>query len=225
MSSIGISDLKKSYIDRGGKRQQVLTGVELSLDDGDMCAITGPSGSGKTTLLNLIACIDRPDSGHICVNDVELTELDEKKRAIFRNEGVGYIFQEYRLIDSLTVYENVQVPLLLSSRVSMRDMRGLIARAIDMVDMASMAKKSVSRLSGGQRQRVAIARALVMQAQLLIADEPTALLDADGRRDIVNILSGLAQMGKTVIIVTHDAWVSDRCKRVFELQGGKLAQK
>ncbi|MBM4285628.1 MAG: ABC transporter ATP-binding protein [Deltaproteobacteria bacterium] len=220
---VEISHLYKSYY-RGGQSLPVLEDISLTIGAGDFVALMGPSGSGKTTLLNLIAGLDRPDRGRLTVGGVELPELSEGQLAAWRARHVGFIFQFYHLIPVLTAFENVELPLLLTS-LGRRERREHVDLVLELVGLADRSHHYPGQLSGGQQQRVAIARALVTDPTLISADEPTGDLDRESANDILGLLCRLnGDFGKTIILVTHDPDAASRAPRLIRLIKGQLIQ-
>lgn len=218
--SIAISGLTKAYIGKKSMPVYALRGIDVEFPNASMTAIMGSSGCGKTTLLNLIAGIDLPTSGSILFDDIEITKCTDTVRSQFRNRHIGYVMQNFELIESMNVAENLALPLLFSS-VKV-DKRALIKKNLDMVGMGGYEKRLVSRLSGGQKQRIAIARALMMNPSTILADEPTGALDSRTANEIVSLLAQLNGMGCSVIIVTHDPQVAQRCSTQYVMKDGKL---
>ena len=217
-----VLDLCKDY-QEGGLTRRVLEHTTLEAAQGEFVAILGKSGSGKTTLLNLISGIDRVDCGEVYLNGIRLTGLKDRERTLFRRQQIGFIFQFFNLIPTLTVWENVVLPLELNGRL---DGAGT-ARAQDLlaqVGLAARTKTYPDRLSGGEQQRVAIARALVHDPALVLADEPTGNLDDETGRHVLALLDGLTRRaGKNLILVTHSAEAAAYADRVFTLRDGRLA--
>jgi putative ABC transport system ATP-binding protein len=200
----------------------ILDGVSFSVLRGETAAIVGPSGAGKSTLLALLAGLDEPSSGSVRVNGVELTALDEDGRAALRNREVGFIFQSFHLLPSLTAVENVQLPLELSGS---EDAVARARRALTDVGLEHRLRHYPRQLSGGEKQRVAIARAFVTHPSLLFADEPTGNLDNQTGARILNLLFDLnSAAGTTLVVVTHDLDAAARCRRVIELSGGQVVR-
>jgi len=219
---VEIRDLNKSYR-RGDQVIPVLRNISLEVERGEFLSLMGPSGSGKTTLLNLIAGIDRPDSGMLKVAGVDINELGEGELSDWRARNVGFIFQFYNLIPVLTALENVQLPLLLTS-LPRKSRREHALAALEAVGLAERLDHRPSQLSGGQQQRVAIARALVTDPVLLVADEPTGDLDKKSATEVLDLLAQLNELfGKTIIMVTHDPRAAGRSKHVLHLDKGVLA--
>jgi putative ABC transport system ATP-binding protein len=218
---VEISHLTKSYR-RGDQVVPVLRDISFSIGSGDFLALMGPSGSGKSTLLNLIAGIDKPDSGTLRVGGVDITSLDESALADWRAQHVGFIFQFYNLMPVLTAFENVELPLLLT-KLTARERREHVDAALGMVGLADRAEHYPSELSGGQQQRVAIARAIITDPTILVADEPTGDLDRVSAEEILTLIDRLnAELGKTVIMVTHDPFAANRARSVTHLEKGVL---
>jgi putative ABC transport system ATP-binding protein len=217
-----IENLSKSYR-RGDQEIPVLTNLSLSVASGEFLALMGPSGSGKSTLLNLIAGIDRADEGLLLIGGVDVNGLGEAELSSWRANHVGFIFQFYNLIPVLNAFENVQLPLLLTS-LSRRDRREHAITALEAVGLADRIDHYPSQLSGGQQQRVAIARALVTDPLLIVADEPTGDLDKKSATDVLDLLGQLNDdFQKTIIMVTHDGRAAKKSKRVLYLDKGVLA--
>jgi putative ABC transport system ATP-binding protein len=220
-SIIEVRDLKKSY-QRGGLEVPVLHGISLDIEKGEFLALMGPSGSGKTTLLNLIAGIDRADSGSITVGGIEIGALTEAELSFWRANHVGFIFQFYNLIQVLTALENVELPLHLTSLPRDKQRQHALL-ALNLVNLDHRIHHYPTQLSGGEQQRVAIARAIVTDPTILVADEPTGDLDRTSAEEIMDIMQGLnQQMGKTIIMVTHDPRAARRAKVVRHLDKGYL---
>jgi putative ABC transport system ATP-binding protein len=218
---VDISHVVKSY-KRGVQTVPVLTDITLAINEGDFVALMGPSGSGKSTLLNLIAGIDRPDSGALLVGGLDITRLPEAALADWRAANVGFIFQFYNLMPVLSAFENVELPLMLT-RLSRRERRERVNMVLDMVNMSDRMSHYPSELSGGQQQRVAIARALITDPKLIVADEPTGDLDRHSASEVLTMLQRLNErMGKTIIMVTHDAHAASAAKALVHLEKGEL---
>ncbi|MFN7085046.1 MAG: ABC transporter ATP-binding protein [Burkholderiales bacterium] len=218
---VEIRNLTKSYR-RGGEIVPVLHDITFDIMAGDFVALMGPSGSGKSTLLNLIAGIDKPDSGTLLVGGIDITSLSESELAEWRARNVGFVFQFYNLIPVLTAFENVELPLLLTGLPG-RERREHVMAALAMVGLTDRMEHYPSELSGGQQQRVAIARAVVTDPTLLVADEPTGDLDRVSAEDVLTLIDRLnTELGKTVIMVTHDQHAAQRAHRIRHLEKGVL---
>ena len=215
-------ELSKSF-SRGGTVVHVLDALSIDIDAGAFLALTGPSGSGKTTLLNLLGSLDRPDSGQILVEDVDITQLDADQLAGWRARTVGFIFQLYNLLPVLRAVENVELPLCLFG-LTRRERRRRAQVVLDLVGLGDRMDHYPSELSGGQEQRVAIARALVTDPTFLLADEPTGDLDPDTSDDILDLLRRLHRdLGKTILMVTHSREAAARAERIVRLERGAIA--
>jgi putative ABC transport system ATP-binding protein len=218
---VEIAHLNKSYR-RGSQVLPVLEDISLSIFPGEFLALMGPSGSGKTTLLNLIAGLDRPDSGTLTVHGIDLPNLTESQLADWRAANVGFVFQFYQLIPVLTAFENVELPLLLT-RLSRRERHEHVELVLELVGLSDRSSHYPSQLSGGQQQRVAIARALVTDPTLIAADEPTGDLDKKSAGEIMDLLTRLNQeFQKTIIIVTHDPEAASHAGHIRRLIKGQL---
>lgn len=223
MSNVIISDISKTY-HTGLVSVQALKDLSLDLPEGSFLSIAGPSGSGKTTLLNMIGCIDRPDAGNIVLNDTEVTVLDDSHLSLFRNEYIGFIFQDFNLIPVLTVYENVQFALSINPRFK-KGHREMINDILEKVGIPELKDRFPHELSGGQKQRVAIARALVKHPVIVLADEPTANLDSGNAKNIMRIMLKMNEEFKTTFIFsTHDTLVMDYAKRLVKLRDGEITE-
>jgi putative ABC transport system ATP-binding protein len=218
---VEIAHLNKSYR-RGSQVLPVLEDISLTIYAGEFMALMGPSGSGKTTLLNLIAGLDRPDSGLLRVQGIDLPSLSETQLADWRAANVGFVFQFYQLIPVLTAFENVELPLLLT-KLSRRERKEHVELALELVGLSDRQSHFPSQLSGGQQQRVAIARALITDPTLIAADEPTGDLDKKSAGEIMDLLTRLNQdFQKTIIIVTHDPEAAAHASRIRRLIKGQL---
>jgi putative ABC transport system ATP-binding protein len=219
MTMVDARDLTMRF-DGGARRVTVLEGVSLDVARGEFLAVTGPSGSGKSTLLGLIAGLDRPTSGTVTVDGIEVTGLDEDALARFRRDTIGYVFQSFHLIPTLTAAENVAVPLELTGRPrAIAEARGLL----DAVGLAHRAQHYPAQLSGGEQQRVALARAVALRPPLILADEPTGNLDSGTGAEIIALILGLRrEHGSTLVLVTHDPALAGHADRVLSLRDGRV---
>ncbi|HIJ59596.1 MAG TPA: ABC transporter ATP-binding protein [Nitrospirae bacterium] len=218
---LSINNLCKSY-KRGSEIIPVLESLNLHINEGEFLALMGPSGSGKSTLLNMIAGIDKPDSGEIIIDNVNITTLDDVGLAHWRALNIGFIFQFYNLIPVLTAFENVELPLLLSP-LTKQQRRIHVRSALEVVKLQDRADHYPHQLSGGQQQRVAIARAIVTDPALIVADEPTGDLDKKSAEDILKLMSALNDdFKKTIIMVTHDPRAAKKAKITKYLDKGFL---
>jgi putative ABC transport system ATP-binding protein len=204
----------------GGRSVDVLTDVSLDVPAGQFLAIAGPSGSGKSTLLGLIAGLDQPTSGRIEVAGVDITTLDEDALARFRRDRIGYVFQSFHLLSTLTAQENVAVPLELAGEA---DAAARAAALLAEVGLAERAHHYPAQLSGGEQQRVAVARAVARRPALLLADEPTGNLDSATGKQIIELLVGInRRLGSTLVLVTHDAALAAHADRIVTLRDGRI---
>jgi putative ABC transport system ATP-binding protein len=219
---IAITNVSKSYR-RDRLEIPVLHSVSLVVPEGEFLALMGPSGSGKTTLLNLIAGIDRPTSGNVIVNGVDIGMMNESTLARWRSSNVGFIFQFYNLLPVLTAYENVELPLLLTS-LKKKGRREHVEAALRLVGLGDRMSHYPKQLSGGQEQRVAIARAIVTDPTIIVADEPTGDLDRISAGEIMALLEQLnAEYKKTIVMVTHDPRAAEKAHTVMHLEKGELS--
>lgn len=219
---VSIKNVSKAY-QRGNQSVPVLEGLSFEIARGEFLALMGPSGSGKSTLLNLIAGIDTVDSGSIVIDGIDIASLSERELAGWRAANVGFIFQFYNLIPVLTAFENVELPLLLTS-LSRRERREHVETALEVVSLTDRMEHYPSQLSGGQQQRVAIARAIVTDPAILVADEPTGDLDRVSAGEILGLISRLnADFGKTIIMVTHDPRAAEKAHIIRHLEKGLLS--
>jgi putative ABC transport system ATP-binding protein len=217
--SVQLTDVHKSFTE-GDRSHEVLTGASVVIEGGERVAILGPSGSGKSTLLNLVSGIDLPDSGTVRVGETDIGELSERERTLFRRSRVGFVFQFFNLVPTLTVMENLLLPLELTGAAGGRDRA---AGLLDAVGLAARADAFPDRLSGGEQQRVAVARALIHEPGLLLADEPTGNLDEDTGEVVVDLLDGLVRAsGTTLVVVTHSRELAGRMDRVLRVDHGRL---
>jgi putative ABC transport system ATP-binding protein len=218
---VEVAHVTKAYY-RGVRPVPVLTDITFDIQTGEFLALMGPSGSGKSTLLNLIAGIDRPDSGSIKVDGMDISSLSEVELAAWRANHVGFIFQFYNLIPVLTAFENVELPLLLTN-LSKRQRQAHVEVALRVVNLESRMDHYPSQLSGGEQQRVAIARAVVTDPTILVADEPTGDLDRVSAEEVLNLMDRLnVESGKTIIMVTHDPRAAEKAHSIRHLDKGYL---
>ena len=219
--AVQVRNLYKSYR-RGSEVVPVLEDITFDIGYGEFLALMGPSGSGKSTLLNLIAGIDKPDSGTIEIGGIDITSLSETELAQWRASNVGFIFQFYNLIPVLTAFENVELPLLLTG-LSRKERQEHVQTALDVVSLTDRMDHYPGQLSGGQQQRVAIARAVVTDPAILVADEPTGDLDRVSAAEILDLMDRLnVDSGKTVIMVTHDPRAAEKAHIIRQLEKGVL---
>lgn len=223
MTFVQCSGLCKTYT-VGGDEVKALDNVSLSVERGDFIAICGPSGSGKSTLANVIGGLDKPDSGSVMVDGMNLAIAKDKELSTYRNRNVGFVFQSFNLQAHETALENVISPLVVGGVGKKKERQQKGMRALERVGLAERARHKPTELSGGQRQRVAIARALVNEPALVIADEPTGNLDSTRGQDVMNELERLNREGITLIIITHDQSVAARAKRILTIKDGQITE-
>ena len=216
-----IKNLSK-YYGSGNAVSKALNAVSFTMEQGEFTAVMGPSGSGKSTLLNLIATIDRPSAGSILLEGRDIAEMREQELAAFRRDRLGFIFQEYNLLDTLTVGENIVLPLNLQKR-PLQETRDRLQSVADSLEIRSQLDKFPRQLSGGQRQRAACARALITNPALILADEPTGALDSANAKSLMQTFTMMNQrLGSTILMVTHDAVVGSYASRVLFLKDGQI---
>jgi putative ABC transport system ATP-binding protein len=204
----------------------VLKDIDLTIEQGDFLMIMGKSGSGKTTLLNLLGFLDHFDDGNYVFNGKDVTHLNENERSELRNSYMGFIFQQFHLIDSLSIGQNVELPLLYreSTDITKKERASRVEKYLDTVGLLHKKKQSPSELSGGQQQRIAIARALINNPYVILADEPTGALDSETGEEIMNILKKLNEENKTIIMVTHDIDLTKYASKVIHLKDGLITK-
>ena len=219
MSVIEVNNVKKSY-KIGAIETQALRGVSANFNEGEFTALVGPSGSGKTTLLQLIGCLDKPTSGTVCIQGKDVTRLNANQRADLRKGTIGFVFQFFALVPGLNAYENIELPLLLNGeKPAARKAR--VNELLEAVGLDDRAHHRPDQLSGGEQQRVAVARALAIRPIMVLADEPTANLDSDNGRQVMEIMQRLNQeTGVTFLFATHDPRVFSFARRVIQLRDG-----
>jgi putative ABC transport system ATP-binding protein len=215
---IKLEDISKTY-PMGKRELQVLKGIDLNINQGELVAIMGPSGSGKTTLLNILGCLDKPTSGKYYLEGREVSRLKSGELAKIRGQKIGFIFQTFNLLSRLTALANVELGMTYAGGVD----RQRAVEALTTVGLAERVKHRPIELSGGEQQRVAIARALVKNPSLFLADEPTGQLDSKSGEEIISILTTLhAEQGITLLVVTHDANIARHCQRIIQLRDGEI---
>jgi putative ABC transport system ATP-binding protein len=215
---IKLEGVVKSYR-TGVAEVRALDGVHLTIDDGDFVAIMGPSGSGKSTLMNILGCLDVPTEGRYVLDGVDVSGLSDDELADVRNRKIGLVFQSYNLLPRTTAVANVELPLLYGRQ---RARRTRALRALDEVGLGERAQHLPNQLSGGQQQRVAIARALVTHPAMILADEPTGNLDTTSSREIAEMLVGLNESGRTIVLITHEEEIAAFARRVVRLRDGRI---
>lgn len=219
---ITCQQLCKSY-QMGTHVLHALRGIDLVINAGEYIAILGPSGSGKSTLMNLLGCLDTPTSGHYILTGRDVSRLSRNELADIRNKQIGFIFQSFNLLTHLSALDNVALPLVYRG-IEVKQRREKAERLLNQVGLADRLHHLPNELSGGQRQRVAIARALVTNPDLILADEPTGNLDSQSGEEVIRLFEALAAQGKTIIIVTHDAFLAERTRRIIRIKDGMIIE-
>lgn len=216
---IEIKNLNKIYLK--GKKNMVhaLNNINLKIDDRETVAIIGESGAGKSTLLHIMSCIENFD-GKYYLDNIDINKLSESKKSKLRSSKIGIVLQDFALIDDFTVFENVMTPLYFNKNI--KDKKDSVMKALKKTGIASLKSKKVSQLSGGQKQRVAISRALVTNPQYIFADEPTGSLDSKTSKEIVEMLFDLNRNGITIVIVTHNLDIANKCQRIIKIKDGNI---
>ena len=218
---IRLVDVHKIY-GTGDATVRAVDGVSLSVQEGEFVAVMGPSGSGKSTLMHILGCLDVPTSGEYRFAGEDVSGMNERELASIRNRRIGFVFQQFHLLTSMSAWRNVELPLLYRNA---RDRRQMALNALAQVGLADRVQHHPNQLSGGQQQRVAIARALVTDPTMILADEPTGNLDSHASRDVLGILKGLNASGHTIVLITHDPNVASVAERVVEMSDGRLAER
>ncbi len=221
---IEITDVQVIYNQGKGNEVHALRDVTLSIPRGDFAAVVGPSGSGKSTLMYVMGGLLRPQQGECVVEGQPLTGINARQLAAFRNQKIGFVLQDFGLIPNETVLSNVMTPMLFS-KVSVTGMEKRAMRALELMQIDSLAKRKVHQLSGGQSQRVAIARAIVMEPKVILADEPTGALDSDTARHLMEVFLMLNAQGKTILMVTHNTGLCSWCKHTIAIVDGRITSQ
>ena len=221
---IKLDNIQK-YYKVGKEKLHILKSLNLEIEEGEFILIMGKSGSGKTTLLNVLGFLDKIDEGHYIFNNTDVSTLSENKRSEYRAKYAGFVFQQFNLIDTINVYQNIEVPLIYAGVKDKNKRKELIYEKLNQVGLSDKALSSPNHLSGGQKQRIAIARAIVNSPKIIFADEPTGALDSETGRDIMELLSSLNKNGTTVIMVTHDQDMTKYASRVITLKDGAFVKE
>lgn len=224
-SLIQLKDINKYYNINKRERLHVLKSLNFEIKQGEFLMIMGKSGSGKTTLMNSLGFLDRFDNGAYLFNGEDVTHIDENKKSELRNKYMGFIFQQFFLIDSLTIGKNVELPLIYKGGVPKHERDQLVKKYLSLVGLEEKIKSYPKELSGGQQQRIAIARALICNPYVIFADEPTGALDSETSIQIMDILSDLNKKGKTIIMVTHDGDLTKYATRVIRIKDGLILEE
>lgn len=222
MPLLEVSHLKKIYTTRfGGNQVEALHNVNFSVDQGEYVAIMGESGSGKTTLLNILAALDRPTSGDVILNGRKLGEVSERELSAFRRDNLGFVFQDFNLLDTFSLKDNIFLPLVLSGK-SYAFMQKKLTPIATTLEISDILEKYPYEVSGGQKQRAAVARALITDPQIVLADEPTGALDSRAADTLLSLFAAVNKGGQTVLMVTHSVKAASHAKRVLFLRDGEV---
>ncbi len=222
MSILQVSALKKIYSTRlGGNRVEALKNVNFSVEAGEYVAIMGESGSGKTTLLNILAALDSPTSGSVLLEGQDLSRIKESARASFRRDNLGFVFQDFNLLDTFTLEDNIYLPLVLAGK-SYREMSARLQPIAQRLGIETLLKKYPYEVSGGQKQRAAVARAIITNPKLLLADEPTGALDSKSTDELLRLFAEVNQSGQTILMVTHSTKAASVAGRVLFIRDGEV---
>lgn len=222
MSILEVSGLRKVYTTRfGGSRVEALRNVSFTVEQGEYVAIMGESGSGKTTLLNLLAALDEPTAGTVRLDGHELGKIRERDAAAFRRDNLGFVFQEFNLLDTFTLEDNIYLPLVLMG-MSYEDMRARLLPVARELGLTELLKKYPYEVSGGQKQRAAVARAIITEPKLLLADEPTGALNSGSTDELLRLFAAINRAGQTILMVTHSVKAASRAGRVLFIKDGQV---
>ena len=222
MSLLTVEHLKKVYVTRfGGNKVEALKDVNFTVEQGEYVAIMGESGSGKTTLLNILASLDKPTAGKVVLNGTETSKIKENDLAEFRRDHLGFVFQEFNLLDTFSLEDNIFLPMVLA-RKNHKEMEERLAPIAKKLGIAELLKKYPYEISGGQKQRVAVARALMNNPQILLADEPTGALDSKSTDELLSLFSSINKDGQTILMVTHSVKAASHAERVLFIKDGEV---
>lgn len=222
MSLLEVKNLKKVYTTRLGSNQvQALSSVDFSVEAGEYVAIMGESGSGKTTLLNILAALDRPTAGEILLSGRNMNEIKNKELSAFRRDNLGFVFQDFNLLDTFSLKDNIFLPLVLSGK-KYRQMNEKLEPIAKKLNITDILEKYPYEVSGGQKQRAAVARALITEPQLILADEPTGALDSKSTDQLLDLFQDINEEGQTILMVTHSTKAASRAKRVLFIKDGEM---
>lgn len=222
MSILQVSGLKKVYTTRfGGNRVEALKNVNFTVEEGEYVAVMGESGSGKTTLLNILAALDKPTAGSVILDGQDLSKIKESLIAAFRRDNLGFVFQDFNLVDTFSIEDNIYLPLVLAGK-SYREMSEAIVPIAAQLGITELLKKYPYEVSGGQKQRAAVARALITSPKLILADEPTGALDSKATDELLRLFGGINASGQTVLMVTHSVKAASHANRVLFIKDGEV---
>ena len=222
MAILEVNNLEKIYTTRfGGSSVQALRNVSFSVEAGEYVAIMGESGSGKTTLLNILAALDRPTRGKVLLEGRDITSISEKELSAFRRNNLGFVFQEFNLLDTFSVEDNIYLPLVLAG-VPQKELSARLEPIAARLGITELLKKYPYEISGGQKQRAAVARAIITNPRLLLADEPTGALDSKATDELLRVFSDISRSGQTILMVTHSVRAASRAGRVLFIKDGEV---
>lgn len=222
MSILNVSGIQKIYTTRfGGNKVEALKSVSFGVEQGEYVAIMGESGSGKTTLLNILAALDKPTSGSVVLDGKDLSKIKESQVAAFRRDNLGFVFQEFNLLDTFTLEDNIYLPLVLAGK-SHKEMQGRLKPIAAQLGITELLKKYPYEVSGGQKQRAAVARALITNPKLILADEPTGALDSKATDELLRLFANINKAGQTILMVTHSVKAASHASRVLFIKDGEV---
>lgn len=222
MSILEVTGLRKVYTTRfGGNKVEALRDVNFTVEDGEYVAVMGESGSGKTTLLNILAALDKPTAGRVVLDGQELGSVPESRIAAFRRDNLGFVFQEFNLLDTFTLEDNIFLPLVLAG-VSVQEMRSRLGPVAEQLGIGELLKKYPYEVSGGQKQRAAVARAIITNPKLVLADEPTGALDSRSTDELLRVFGKINETGRTIVMVTHSVKAASHASRVLFIRDGEI---
>lgn len=225
MALLGVKNVRKVYTTRfGGNQVEALKDVNFSVEQGEYVAIMGESGSGKSTLLNILAALDKPTEGKVFLKEKDLSKVKEKEMAAFRRNNLGFVFQDFNLLDTFSLKDNIFLPLVLSG-TSHKEMERRLLPLADKLGIKNLLEKYPYEVSGGQKQRAAVARAVITQPQLLLADEPTGALDSKAAKELLKLFTSLNQDGQTILMVTHSVKAASTAGRVLFIKDGRVSHQ
>ena len=220
-----VANLHKTYGKAGSKQYEALKGIDFTVNEGEFVGIMGASGSGKTTLLNMLATLDQPTSGEVTIHQQPITHLKGNQLADFRAKEIGFIFQDFNLLETMTAYENIALPLTLQN-VAMKQIKPAVENVARQLGIAEFLTNYPNELSGGQKQRVAAARALINQPAMLFGDEPTGALDSSSARELLDLFSKInREQAVSILLVTHDPFSASYCQRILFIKDGRIGQE
>ena len=222
MALLEVKNVRRVYSTRfGGNKEEALKNINFSVEEGEYVAIMGESGSGKTTLLNILATVDRPTAGEVLLKGKNLVSIPEKELARFRREHLGFVFQDFNLLDTLSIEDNIYLPLVLAGK-KYNEMHGKLNTLVSKLGIAQLLKKFPYEVSGGQKQRTAVARAMITNPDILLADEPTGALDSRSADDLLETFADIHEQGQTIVMVTHSVKAASHAGRVLFIKDGEI---